>query len=130
MSRTILDARMEESVASPQKRKGSQWERDVATYLKDNGFPFAERAYGAGRPQDVGDIDGLPGIVLEAKNCAKIELAAWMDEAATERANAWARYGVVIAKRRRKPVSDAYAIMPLSQLAQLLVEAGYGAGTP
>ncbi len=59
------------------RRKGSIWERAVVAYLRQHGFPHAERAYGAGRPQDVGDIDGLPGVVIEAKNHRSIDLAGW-----------------------------------------------------
>ena len=43
------------------KAKGSAFERDVVAFLRDHGHPFAERHYGAGRPEDVGDIDGIPG---------------------------------------------------------------------
>lgn len=104
------------------KRRGSAWERDVAAYLRDNGFPHAERAFGAGRPLDVGDIDGLPGIVVECKAAKTFDLAGWCDEARREQANARAQFGVVVAKRRQRPVGDAYAILTLEQFARLLFE--------
>ena len=44
-------------MSSPQKIKGSQYERDVVKWLRSMGYPCAERAYGAGRHDDVGDID-------------------------------------------------------------------------
>lgn len=104
----------------PSARKGSQFERDVVTYLRDAGFPNVERAYGAGRPSDVGDIDGLPGIVCELKACKALTFGPWCDETERERQNAHADYGIVIAKRRQKPVSLSFAVMPLWQLAALL----------
>jgi len=110
----------------PSARKGQTFERDVVAFLRDNGFPHVERAYGAGRPADVGDLDGTPGVCWELKNCAKLEPAAWVDETETERRHARARFGIVVAKRRRKAAGDAYAIVPLAQMAQLLIEAGYG----
>ena len=60
---------------------GSAWRRDIVAYLKGHGFPYAERAFGAGRPEDVGDIDGLPGFVIEAKAHRSLDLAGWADEA-------------------------------------------------
>lgn len=117
-------------MTSPQARKGSSFEREVAAFLNAHGFPYAERSYGAGRPQDVGDLDGVPGICFEVKNCSKLELAGWVDEAEGERINARALFGIVVAKRRRKPVADAYVVLPLAQMAALLVEAGYGVAQP
>lgn len=109
-------------MVSPQRRKGSDFEREIVSYLKDHGFPFAERAYGAGRPDDRGDIDGIPGWVIEAKNHRTLEFDKWVLEAATEAAAARVKWWAVIAKRRGKPVADAYVVMPLSQFAELLAE--------
>jgi hypothetical protein len=104
------------------KRKGSQFERDVVTYLRGHGFRFAERSYGAGRPEDVGDIDGLPGFVLECKAHRSIDLAGWIDEAEHERLNARQPFGVVIAKRRNKSTGDAYAVMTLETFSRLVAD--------
>ena len=109
------------------RRKGSLWEREIVEYLRAHGFPYAERAYGAGRPDDRGDIDGVAGWVIEAKNQKTIELARWADEAKGEAENCqhpaypappWA----VIAKRRGRPVSDAYVVMSLEQFARLMAD--------
>ena len=104
------------------RAKGSAWERTVAAYLREAGHEHVERAYGAGRPADVGDLDGLPRWVLELKACRTLDLAGWSDEAEKERANAGTEYAAVIAKRRGKPTGDAYVVMPLSQFARLLAE--------
>jgi hypothetical protein len=107
---------------SPSRRKGTQFERDVVAYLRDHGFPYAERHYGAGRPNDVGDIDGIVGWTLEVKNCRAIELGGWMTEAEVERQNGRQQHAAVIAKRRNRPVGDAYVVMTLTSFAALLAD--------
>ena len=104
------------------KRRGSAWERDIVAYLKGHGFPYAERAFGAGRPEDVGDIDGLPGFVIEAKAHRSLDLAGWADEAEMERVNARQPFAVVIAKRRNKPTGAAYTVMTLEAFARLVAD--------
>lgn len=105
------------------KAKGSAFERDVVRHLRVNGFPHAERAYGAGRPDDRGDIVGLPGVVIECKNHARIDLAGWLAEAERERVNAGARFGVVVYKRRGCNAAKAYVVMDLATFAGIMREA-------
>jgi Holliday junction resolvase len=38
-------------MTSPQKAKGSAYEREVAAYLRDNGFPQADQRYGGWSPE-------------------------------------------------------------------------------
>jgi|SRR5665213_2996628 len=109
-------------MTSPQARKGSNYERAVVEYLRANGHQHVERSYGAGRPLDVGDLDGLPGWVLELKCHARLDLAGWLDEAEVERVNARQPFAAVIAKRRGKPTKDSYVVMPLEQFARLTAE--------
>lgn len=109
-------------MTSPQRRKGSAFELQIVAYLKSHGFPYAERAYGAGRPDDVGDVNGLVGWCIEAKNHKSMNLAGWATEAAAEAMNARCPWWAVIAKRRNRPVEDAYVVMPLSQFARLLAD--------
>jgi hypothetical protein len=104
------------------KAKGSAFEREVVAYLRANGFPYAERHYGAGRPEDVGDIDGIVGWTIEAKAHKTMDLAGWIDEAEHERVNGRQRFAAVVAKRRNKPTADAYVIVSLSTFAELLAE--------
>jgi hypothetical protein len=104
------------------RRKGSTFERAIVDYLRTHGFPFAERTYGAGRPDDKGDIDGIAGWVLEAKNHKTIDLARWADEAAKEAQTCRSHLWAVIAKRRNRPVSDSYVVMSLEQFARLLAD--------
>jgi Holliday junction resolvase len=106
-------------MTSPQKAKGSQWERDIAKYFNDRGYPDVERRYGAGATLDKGDINGVKDTVVEAKNLAKITLASIVDETLVEQANAKKRFGISIIKRRNKNVKDAYVVMTLEQWVDL-----------
>lgn len=107
-------------MTSPQKAKGSQWERDVAAYLRDNGFPQADRRYGAGVQQDKGDIVGVPNFALECKNQQSINLAEFLEEALIEAKHARAKFGAAVIKRRRKATKDAYVVMSLEQFTELI----------
>ena len=107
-------------MTSPQRRKGSQFERDVVSYLRANGFEYAERSYGAGRPDDRGDVDGIPGFTLECKAHRTIDLAGFIDEAERERANARQPFAAAIVKRKNKPVSSSYVVMSLETFAELV----------
>jgi hypothetical protein len=103
------------------RAKGSAFEREVVRVLREHGHPHAERAYGAGRPRDVGDVSGVPGFAVEVKACRALDLAGWADEAAREAVNVGAgTVPVVVAKRRGRPAEDAYAVMPLSHFAELV----------
>ena len=106
-------------MTSPQKAKGSQWERDVAKYFNERGFPEVERRYGAGATLDKGDINGVKDSAVECKNVAKITLASIMDEALVEQQNAKKRFGISIIKRRNKSAKDAYVVMTLKQWIDL-----------
>jgi Holliday junction resolvase len=109
-------------MANTAKRKGDTFERDVVAYLREQGFPYVERAYGAGRPDDIGDIDGIPGWCIECKDHKTLRLAEWVDEVRREQAQAGAEFGVVVAKRRQRPIGQAYVVMELEQLVRLLKE--------
>ena len=107
------------------KAKGTRWETAVVEYLRMAGVPHAERRAlnGAG---DQGDIAGLPGIVIEAKNCRTVDLAGWLDEAETERANARADVGVAWHHRRGKSSpGQGYVTMTGETFVALLRAAGY-----
>lgn len=120
-------------MTTPQKAKGSSFEREIVTYLRENGFPFAERGV-AGATDDIGDIIGTPGLVWECKNQKAMSLAGWVDELLVEIGNQLTRYknggprilGAVIHKRRGKSsAGEYYATMPLHLYVDLCKEAGY-----
>ena len=110
------------------KIKGTSAETAVVNYMRGEGFPHAERRALAGN-SDRGDLAGVPGLVVEIKNCAKTELAAWVDEARIEQANDRADLGVVWHKRRGKgSPADWFVTMSGAQFADILRQLGYGTG--
>lgn len=107
-------------MASPSKVKGSKYERDVVAWFRAQGFD-CERTYGAGRPDDVGDveIEGVP-VAVECKNTQRLDLAGFVDEARTEARNAGVDIGVAIVKRRGRPAGESYLVCQLDDGAELL----------
>ena len=113
-------------MSSPQKIKGSQYERDVVKWLRSMGYPCAERAYGAGRHDDVGDIDGINGVVIECKNEKSFRIPQYLRELEDEMTHADAETGVVLIKKRgTSNISESYAVMPAELWVNLLKQAGY-----
>lgn len=111
---------------SASKKRGTSWETAIVQFLRGEGFPHAERRALNGN-RDRGDIAGIPGVVIEAKSAARLDLAGWAGEAEAERRNDGAAFGIVWAKRVGKSSpADGYAILPGAQLVQLLRAAGYG----
>lgn len=105
---------------SKSRAKGTAAETAVVRWLREHGFPFAERRALHGR-DDRGDIAGIAGVALEVKNCARMELAAWMDEAKAEGSNADAPIFAVVHKRRGKgDPGDWFVTMPLSVFAEVV----------
>jgi hypothetical protein len=110
-------------VTNRNKTKGSAWERAIVEHLKAAGWPFAERRL-AGAAKDRGDIAGVVGVVIEAKNTATARLAEWIAETEDERQNDGAWLGVVWHKRKGKTsAADGYVTMTGAQFTQLLARA-------
>lgn len=109
---------------SKSKQKGTRAENHVVAYLKKD-FPYVERRALAGI-NDKGDVTGIPNVVIEIKDHAKITLSEWLKELEQEMVNAEADTGVVIAKKRGTlDVGDWYAVMPVHVWVSLLKAAGY-----
>lgn len=106
------------------RRKGSQWERDVVLYLKSRGFDAA-RTYGAGRPDDVGDIDldvaAFARLLIEAKDHKTSRRGEWIDEARAK-SETWAAgtIPVVVEKRPRHHAGAAFVTLDLVGLCDLI----------
>lgn len=89
-------------MASPQKRKGDSAEREAAQLLSDLlGVPV-RRQLGAGRQDDVGDLDGVPGHVIQIASWADVAAAARIKPAAAEqqRRNAGAAHAATLVRFR------------------------------
>lgn len=101
-------------------KKGPKFEADVVAWLQQHNFPYAERRV-MGGSRDRGDIGGIPGVVLELKNCNRVELATWVDEARHEAANAGVSVWAVVAKRKGKgDPGESYVVTNLAMFARLI----------
>ena len=111
---------------SKQKTKGSAFEKLVADFLaRALGDDRIERRTVQGA-NDRGDIAGFrihgKRAVIECKNCVRLELAKWMDEAETERCNDDADFAFVVFKRKgcgEKSIGRTYVLTDLETLAAL-----------
>lgn len=106
-------------MANPSKQKGSAWERRLVDFLASHGHPNAERRVTEGK-NDRGDVSGVPGWVIEAKNCRQIDLSGWCDEAEKEAMAAHVYRWAVVFPRKAHQTRKAYAVIPLWLLADLM----------
>jgi hypothetical protein len=82
------------------KIAGTAVETAFVNYLKETGFPYAERRSLQGA-LDKGDVTGCPGLVWECKLAHRgFLLASWLRETNEERFNANADYGILVCKPR------------------------------
>ncbi|WP_424183834.1 hypothetical protein ACOBQX_17905 [Actinokineospora sp. G85] len=97
---------------SASRRRGADAERRLATWLRWNGWPHAERAVrtgfrGGGRTVvDPGDIVGTPALVWQVKDQAREQVEAWLVETEQQRLGAPgaapADLGLLVVRRRGK----------------------------
>lgn len=106
-------------MTSKSKAKGSKAELDVVKWLRQ-WFPYADRRL-AGATLDKGDISGIPGVTIEIKNVAKMDLAGWVAELEREMDNDKAWTGTVLHKRKGKgDVAHWYCTQPAWVWIELL----------
>lgn len=86
----------------------------VARYLREQGFPEADRRLREGRADDQGDIDGVPYTVIQVKNVESNRYAAWVLDTIKQRDEAGAPLCLLVRRVPRKPVEQWEALMPSS----------------
>lgn len=106
------------------KAAGTRMESLVAAYLSEHVDDRIERRARTGG-KDRGDISGLrhmgERVVVEVKNCARLELGKWLTEAEIERGNDDAVSALVIHKRHGKgQPGDQLVTMTLADLVALI----------
>ena len=79
------------------RRKGATAERAVVSYLRALGVP-ADRTSRGADVHGMGDIDGIPGVVIEVKAATSPAPATWLDQLDAEMTAARARRGVILWK--------------------------------
>ena len=109
-------------MANPKKQKGDQAERDAAGLIHDlTGWP-ARRKLGAGRLDDIGDIDGVTDTTIQVVNYKDITraLAEKVPESERQQARAGTTFGCTFVRRRG---GDFYVVMTPAQWATYAREA-------
>jgi hypothetical protein len=110
------------------KAAGTRFERLIADYLADVYDDRVDRRVKTGS-KDRGDIGGIrlsPAlgggrIVIEAKNCARLNLAGWAAEADIERGNDDAVAGLIAHKRHGNAnPGEQWITMTVDDLVALL----------
>lgn len=106
---------------SPSKRKGDFAERELAFLLSDLLGVTIRRKLGAGRKDDEGDLEGIPGWTIEAKNYANIAtgINEGLKDLAREQVNAGTTFGVCFVRRRG---GRWIAVMDMDQIATVMRE--------
>lgn len=87
------------------REKGKRFEREVANLFKDWGYEAHRTAQFRGNTGDAGDVEGVPGIHIEAKHQERMCLYDWYEQAERDaRAEGKGNFPVVIHKQNGKPV--------------------------
>lgn len=60
------------------KNKGARFERIVAHLFKDEGYDASRTAQYRGNTGDAGDVEGPPGLHIEAKHQEQFRIYDWM----------------------------------------------------
>lgn len=113
---------------SKAKAKGTMAETGLVKFLREHGFPGAERRSLNGSV-DLGDITGTPCLAWEVKSQKSYKFPAWIEEAKVEAKNAKADYGILVVKPNGVGITragDWWAVLTVSDITRLLREAGYG----
>lgn len=106
-------------MSNPSKQKGTAFETATVEYLKSRGIACERRALHGNT--DKGDIAGVDGWTFELKNRRTLDIGGAVDEATLEAHNSGTPFYAAIVKRPRKgSPADAFAVMPLSLLVDLI----------
>lgn len=107
------------------KAKGRSTENQAVEWLRSKGWVNAERRRLAGSA-DMGDVTGIPGMVIEVKSAAQWKPTQWLRECEVERENADAQVAFVMARPKGgTDVEDWVIMMTPAQLLELLRECGW-----
>jgi hypothetical protein len=136
------------------KQVGTATETAVVRYLRDNGWPGAERRALRGH-LDAGDLTGTPGLCWSVKggDYARYpsdgQITEWLNELDRQRKHAGADHGILVTRRYRVgdpgrwwawartstvatltggtwPADDSWMVTHLEQAARIIRVAGYG----
>lgn len=113
-------------MANRPRDKGTIAESGLVGYLRENGWPHAERRALSGG-QDKGDISGCIGLAFEVKYTSeRLQFSTWLTETGIERINAGAKFGILVVKPPKlglTRVGQWYAVMWGGEFDRLRQEA-------
>ncbi len=113
-------------MANRPRDKGTIAESGLVGYLRENGWPYAERRALSGG-QDKGDISGCIGLAFEVKYTSqRLQFSSWLTETGIERINAGAKFGILVVKPPGLGVTRVdrwYAVMWGGEFERLRQEA-------
>lgn len=108
------------------KAKGTSTESLVVGYLREHGWPYAERRALSGNT-DKGDVAGMPALAVEVKyGNGALKIGPWLKETEAERRNAGADHGILVIKPPKmgpKNVGLFYAAMIAADFDLLVAKA-------
>lgn len=105
---------------SSNRIRGAAAERDVCNYLRRNGWPEARR-YLAGDGMQPGDIDAMPGVVIEVKDRKVPAWPLWVRQAVAQSGNH--RKAMVVRRARGvRDVGQWPTVMPYADWLSLVYE--------
>lgn len=109
-------------MTNTRKAKGDRAELEIAKLLHELTGDNVRRKLGAGRMDDVGDLDGLTDTTCQVKNYRDITraLREALHDLPTQQANAGTTFGVAFIRR---PGGNWFAAMNLEQFATWYREA-------
>lgn len=95
-------------------RKGAEAERIVARYLRQQGFPGADRRLREGRTDDQGDIDGVPFTTIQVKYVAQPRMQSWVTDTLKQRDVAGNPLCMLVVRVKHQAPGKWSAYMPSS----------------
>ena len=120
---------MDSKTSRANKRKGSEYEGALVSWLRGVGYNASRLARRGSRDEGDLAIDlGDYVILIEAKNAKTMALSQWLQESEVEASNYAEARGMdqsrviplVVVKRRMKGVSESYAVVKLETLTRII----------
>jgi len=107
------------------REKGKRFERELAAVLRAEGYPDARRtAQYCGNSGKAYDIEGVPGLAIEAKHRERMELYEWMAQAVRDSEGS----GLLPVVMHRKNNAETLVTMRFSDFLEIFREYANGLG--
>lgn len=100
------------------KQKGARFERQLASRFREYGYKARRTAQYCGNTGDAADVEGLPGIHVEAKHQERMQLYDWMAQAKRDAAGT----GTIPTVFHKKNNAEILVTMEFGDWMQLYTE--------